>query len=157
MEVKLRLRRPTVNLRICWSEFESQRRQLIHPFMDSTEEIKLVRLLLARLERVSVDSYWAHRASGIRGAFLRTLEDLEKGTDPGQTAINELISSAFKILTRAAREKHLEIRLPQVFPMKGISLIVVHLITAGGIIIGCNSAAQPSPRKSFVWHGSITP
>jgi hypothetical protein len=74
--------------------------------MAPTEEIKLIRLLLARLERVSVDSYWAHRASGIRGALLRTLEELEKGTPPGQPNINELISSAFKILTRAAREKH---------------------------------------------------
>ena len=74
--------------------------------MDSTEEIKLIRLLLARLERVSVDSYWAHRASGIRGGLLRILEDLQKGTNPGQATIDELISSAFNILTRAAREKH---------------------------------------------------
>jgi hypothetical protein len=74
--------------------------------MDSTEELKLIRMLLTRLERVSVDSYWAHRASGIRGALLRTLEDLEKGTDPGQAINDELIFSAFNILNRAAREKH---------------------------------------------------
>jgi hypothetical protein len=73
--------------------------------MQSNDEIKLIRLLLARLERVSVDSYWAHRASGIRGGLLRTLEDLEKGTSVGQSNIDELISSAFKILTRAAKEK----------------------------------------------------
>ena len=73
--------------------------------MQSNEEINLIRLLLARLERVSVDSYWAHRASGIRGGLLRILEDLEKGTPTGQIKKNELISSAFKILTRAAREK----------------------------------------------------
>lgn len=73
--------------------------------MDPTEEIKLIRLLLARLERVSVDSYWAHRASGIRGALLKTLEELEKGTHSRQAKLNELISSAFAILTRAAREK----------------------------------------------------
>ena len=73
--------------------------------MDSTEEIKLIRLLLARLERVSVDSYWAHRASGIRGGLLRTLEDLEKGELTAQANTNELISSAFTILTKAAREK----------------------------------------------------
>jgi len=69
------------------------------------DEINLIRLLLARLERVSVDSYWAHRASGIRGGLLRTLEELEKGTPVGQAIIDELISSAFNILTRAAREK----------------------------------------------------
>lgn len=73
--------------------------------MDSTEEIKLIRLLLERLERVSVDSYWAHRASGIRGGLLNQLEDLEKGTPAGQTNIDALISSSFDILTRAAREK----------------------------------------------------
>jgi hypothetical protein len=75
---------------------------MMHP----TEDIKLIRLLLARLERVSVDSYWAHRASGIRGALLKNLEELEKGTPAGQANIDELISSAFKILTRAAREIH---------------------------------------------------
>jgi len=73
--------------------------------MQPNEEIKLIRLLLARLERVSVDSYWAHRASGIRGALLRTLDENEKGTSAGQANTAELISSAFKILTRAAREK----------------------------------------------------
>ncbi len=73
--------------------------------MDSTEEIKIIKLLLERLERVSVDSYWAHRASGIRGGLLRLLEELEKGTAAGQTYPSKLISSAFDILTRAAREK----------------------------------------------------
>ncbi|MGE5464919.1 MAG: hypothetical protein ACM3PS_16265 [Syntrophothermus sp.] len=73
--------------------------------MKSTEEIKLIRLLLERLERVSVDSYWAHRASGIRGGLLKNLEELEKGEPAGQASIDELISSAFKILTRAARKK----------------------------------------------------
>ena len=73
--------------------------------MDSTEEIKLIRMLLERLERVSVDSYWAHRASGIRGGLLKKMEELEKETPAGQANTNKLISSAFEILTRAAREK----------------------------------------------------
>jgi hypothetical protein len=73
--------------------------------MNSSEEIKLIRLLLERLERVSVDSYWAHRASGIRGGLLRNIEELEKGEPAGQANTAALISSAFEILTRAAREK----------------------------------------------------
>ena len=73
--------------------------------MDSTEDIKLIKLLLERLERVSVDSYWAHRASGIRGGLLNQMEELEKGTPAGPAGLSELISSAFDILTRAAREK----------------------------------------------------
>ena len=32
-----------------------------------------------RLERVSVDSYWAHRASGVRGGLLKALEKVEAG------------------------------------------------------------------------------
>ena len=63
-------------------------------------------MLLERLERVSVDSYWAHRASGIRGGLLKNLEELEKGIPAGhQNHTEELIFSAFAILTRAAREK----------------------------------------------------
>ena len=73
--------------------------------MNSAEDTKLIQLLLARLERVSVDSYWAHRASGIRGALLKSLENLEKGIPIGQAYNNELITSAFKILIGAARKK----------------------------------------------------
>jgi hypothetical protein len=78
---------------------------IAQPRMDPTEEIKLIRLLLERLERVSADSYWAHRASGIRGGLIRKLEELEKGTLAGRLQPDELISTAFAILTRAAREK----------------------------------------------------
>lgn len=73
--------------------------------MQPNEETKIIQLLLARLERVSVDSYWAHRASGIRGALLRIAEEIEKGTFTGRPYTNEIISSAYQILTRAAREK----------------------------------------------------
>ncbi len=68
-------------------------------------QLNLAHQLLERLERLSADSYWAHRASGIRGGLIRALEQLEKGTSPGPARIEELISSAFNILTRAAREK----------------------------------------------------
>lgn len=74
-------------------------------FMQPTEEINLIRMLLNRLERVSVDSYWAHRASGIRGGLIKALEELEKGNSPGPARIDKLISAAFNVLTRAAREK----------------------------------------------------
>ncbi len=48
-------------------------------FMQSLPQIQLVSLLLIRLERVSVDSYWAHRASGVRGGLLKALEKFETG------------------------------------------------------------------------------
>ena len=31
-------------------------------------------MLVARLERLSADSYWAHQASGVRGSLLRLME-----------------------------------------------------------------------------------
>jgi len=65
---------------------------------------KLIRLLLPRLERISVDSYWAHRASGVRGALTKILEQMESGipVDPAVLKIN--LSVGFEILQEAAEE-----------------------------------------------------
>jgi hypothetical protein len=41
------------------------------------ERLQTARQLVKRLERLSVDSLWARRASGLRGALLRNLEALE--------------------------------------------------------------------------------
>ncbi len=71
----------------------------------SQEEIQLVRLLLARLERVSVDSYWAHRASGVRGALLRVLDAVEAHQSQDPAILGNLTDQAFRILERAARER----------------------------------------------------
>lgn len=71
--------------------------------MQSSPNPKLIRLLLDRLERISVDSHWAHRASGVRGSLLGMLETLENGgrlEDPEFT-----LAYAFRILEHAAREK----------------------------------------------------
>ena len=69
------------------------------------QEVQLVRLLLARLERVSVDSYWAHRASGVRGALLRSLERIEAGQSVESLGLKQLTDKGFQILERAARER----------------------------------------------------
>lgn len=65
---------------------------------------KLIHLLLPRLERISVDSYWAHRASGVRGALVKILEEIETGgaVDPVSLETNILIG--FEILKEAAEE-----------------------------------------------------
>lgn len=62
-------------------------------------------LLLSRLERISADSYWAHRASGVRGALLRAVEDLEAGKIIDQGLVNLLARQGLKILDLSAREK----------------------------------------------------
>lgn len=71
------------------------------PVMDISPA--LLRLLLDRLERISVDSHWAHRASGVRGSLLGMLERLENGQPPEDPAA--VLAYAFRILERAAQEK----------------------------------------------------
>ncbi len=73
--------------------------------MQSADQTQLIRLLLARLERVSVDSYWAHRASGVRGGLLRMLEKLEAGQAVDGSALKRLMDKGFQILERAAQER----------------------------------------------------
>ncbi len=73
--------------------------------MSSCEDIRLVQMVLARLERVSVDSYWAHRASGVRGSLLRALERLENGDNIGESQLAEVLNRGFEILERAAQER----------------------------------------------------
>jgi hypothetical protein len=69
------------------------------------EPLRLLRLLLARLERISTDSLWAHRASGVRGALLRMVEQLENGQQVEGPIMKRLVSYGFQVLERAAREK----------------------------------------------------
>ena len=63
--------------------------------------MELIDLLIARLERLSADSYWAHRASGVRGSLLRMSE--ENNPDSSQAA--KLIERGFDFLEKAAKEK----------------------------------------------------
>jgi len=71
-------------------------------------QVKLARRLVARLERLSADSYWAHQASGIRGALLRALERIERGSgDPARTPnhLKALNDAGFAMLVKAAQER----------------------------------------------------
>lgn len=65
----------------------------------------LVRMVLARLERVTADSYWAHRASGIRGALLKTQQAIEDGRTVNLRQVERLVRAAFDILERAGKER----------------------------------------------------
>ena len=62
-------------------------------------------MLLNRLERISADSVWAHRASGIRGSLLRELDQLQSGEERDGDSQRRLIDSAFNILRDAAKRK----------------------------------------------------
>jgi hypothetical protein len=65
---------------------------------------KLIRLLLARLERISVDSYWAHRASGVRGALTKILGQMEMGEPVDPASLQTNLRVGFEILRKAAEE-----------------------------------------------------
>jgi len=65
---------------------------------------KLIRLLLARLERISVDSYWAHRASGVRGALTKLLGQMEIGEPVDPASLETNFRVGFEILRKAAEE-----------------------------------------------------
>lgn len=67
--------------------------------------IRTLRLLLARLERISADSVTAHRASGIRGAMLRALDVLEKNETGSSLSVMRLIENGYALLQKAAEEK----------------------------------------------------
>ena len=72
--------------------------------------VHAARLLATRLERLSADSYWAHKASGLRGSLLRSLEDWETqrtslpNLDNLLDRLDQLNQLGFAILARAARE-----------------------------------------------------
>jgi len=101
----------TKNLRIGSCAFDPCRgRSIIIP-MNEHPHLDLIRLLLARLERISVDSYWAHRASGLRGALLRALDQIENGLAVTEYPFHELMEQAFLILSRSAQEKRRVTRL----------------------------------------------
>ncbi len=67
------------------------------------QKIAELRQLIARLERLSVDSHWAHRAAGLRGGLLKALEDLAAG-NPAPEGLDALVTKSFQVLVQAARE-----------------------------------------------------
>ena len=61
--------------------------------------------LIYLMERLSADSQWAHRASGVRGALLRAVQGVNDGAgQPDPAALERLNESARELLVRAARE-----------------------------------------------------
>ena len=63
------------------------------------------KLLLDRLGRLSADSTWAHRASGLRGSLIRAMENNNPSwKDRDITHFSKLIEQGFRILYLAAKE-----------------------------------------------------
>lgn len=68
-------------------------------------EIEIIKTLLRRLERISVDSHWSHRANGVRGALLKALQIYEQGNSYNDVEIQLLISSSFDLLLKAVKKE----------------------------------------------------
>ncbi|HWS23487.1 MAG TPA: hypothetical protein VN226_03545 [Anaerolineales bacterium] len=70
----------------------------------SDHQIAYLRLLADRLERLSADSIWARRASGLRRSLIKALEHVDKkGTLNYDSAIF-LTSACLEMLKKAAFE-----------------------------------------------------
>ena len=74
-------------------------------------QIDLIQLLLSRPARISADSAWAYKASGLRGLLLRCLDQLEAqaaGQAPAPAGeileqVDRLTDYGFEILEKVAR------------------------------------------------------
>ncbi len=70
-------------------------------------EIELIVRLVDRLEHLSADSFYAHRASGLRGSLLRWIERLNNNEPMSQEQLQQvdlLMKDGFDILEMAAKE-----------------------------------------------------
>ena len=65
-----------------------------------THALILAKIALDRLERISADSTWAHRASGVRASLAKALS---RGDIEGDE-FKSLLESGFQILEKAAEE-----------------------------------------------------
>jgi len=68
--------------------------------------VEQAKLLVSRLERLSADSIWAHRASGFRGSLIRRIDRVESGSgDPSDGEyLENLVIHGFELLENAAKE-----------------------------------------------------
>jgi hypothetical protein len=71
------------------------------------KDLELIKRLVNRLEHLSADSSYSHRASGLRGSLLRTIELIETGgriNQGEQAQLEQAVEFGFKILELAAKE-----------------------------------------------------
>ncbi len=71
-------------------------------------QLNLARLLIARLERLSVDSRLAHQASGLRRSLMNAMDAAESAPPPSREAaaarLDQLMQQGFEIVETAAKE-----------------------------------------------------
>ncbi len=73
---------------------------------DQSRQHQLARILLSRLEKISADSPWAHRASGVRASLAKLLarEHPPQKDSYQSELLAVLLSQGFEILEQAASQ-----------------------------------------------------
>lgn len=69
-------------------------------------ELELIKRVIDRLEHLSVDSIYAHRASGLRGSLLRyqvQIETCEQMSQEDLARLDQLLNYGFEILELAGK------------------------------------------------------
>jgi len=69
--------------------------------------VELANMLARRLARLSADSIWARRASGVRGGLLKAVDEVEAGGEDAAAArlcLEQVMRRGFEILEHGARE-----------------------------------------------------
>jgi hypothetical protein len=70
-------------------------------------DLELITRVIERLEHLSADSIYAHRASGLRGSLLHYQVRFETGEQMNQedlARLDQLLDDGFKILALAGKE-----------------------------------------------------
>ena len=62
------------------------------------------KILVERLARLSADSIWARRASGLRASLDKAVGQIEKGTIVDGDHFNDLVVLGYEMLEKAAEE-----------------------------------------------------
>lgn len=62
------------------------------------------KILVERLARLSADSIWARRASGLRASLDKAIHQIEVGESVDQEHFEHLITLGFQMLEKAAEE-----------------------------------------------------
>ena len=66
--------------------------------------MRKAKILVERLARLSADSLWARRASGLRASLDKAVGKIESGQNVDADHINHLISLGFEMIGNAAVE-----------------------------------------------------
>jgi hypothetical protein len=84
-----------------------------------TRQLLQAKILVDRLARLSADSIWARRASGLRASIDKIVHQIEEGQTIKWEYFGQLIASGFEMLEKAAEE----IPVPEDILFKGKKII----------------------------------